>query len=142
MRSFFSATFLGVIYLAASLLIGEQHPFTLVPMYNSFQNYAYSFYLSDSTGTLIPFTRHFDCHNDYLSHIYGSVCDKNNIRHGNQIETDEQLKLIGKSMMEELNKHQRSLLPTGIIQLHRVCYFAQGGSMKENDKMMYEQTNY
>lgn len=132
----------GVVYVVLSLLIGEQHPFTLVPMYSNLPNYAYSFYLSDDKGQILPFAKYFKCADDYPAHTYNAICEDKKISYGNGLETEEQLAEIGKQMIAELKEHQYALLPKGQVQLHRINYFMENDSLKEVDSKMYEEPNY
>ncbi len=136
-KNAFRGILLGLIYVAISLVIGEQHPFTLVPMYNGFQNYAYSFYMTTADGKLLPFHVYFDCKDDFPSHLYGSICDKIGVNAGNETETDIQLNRVGEDMLLTLKKRHLLPLPKGEIQIHRICYYSENGLIKSRSKKMY-----
>jgi len=129
-------------YLFLSLLFGEHHPFTLVPMYNSFPNYAYSFYLADSTNRLLPLAQYYSLADDELSHHYSSICQVQNIAFGNQCESPDQLQKIGSAMFAKLKHYRYAELPARKIQLHRVCYFLQADTIAQNDLVMFEANPY
>ncbi len=135
----FRGIILGLLYVAASIIIGEQHPFTLVPMYNGFPNYAYSFSMTTADGTLLPFNVYFDCKDDFPSHLYGSICDKMGINAGNETETDMQLKRVGEAMLLSLKRYSTQPLPKGEIQLHRICYYSENELIKSSAKKMYSE---
>jgi hypothetical protein len=52
---------LGVLYIVLSLAIGEQHPFTLVPMYTSFINEARVLSLTTTDNRLYCAKRQVQC---------------------------------------------------------------------------------
>lgn len=128
----------GGIYIMLSLLLGELHPFTLVPMYNSIPNYAYSFYLSDSSNHLLPLGDYYYLANDELSHKYTTICEREHIKHGDQQETMQQLQIVGNAMFGKMKEYQRKKLPAGSIRLHRVCYFLRNDSILQSDLVMFE----
>lgn len=128
----------GLVYVLLSLLIGEQHPFTRVPMYSTFPNYAYSFYLSDTANNLLPLARYYHLADDELSHHYSAICEAQHIPYGNQCESPAQLQTIGRAMLNKLKPYRYAPLPAGNIQLHRVCYFLQGDTIAQNDLVMFE----
>lgn len=138
-KNAFRGIYLGLFYVAFSLVIGEQHPFTLVPMYNGFPNYAYSFYMTTANGKLLPFKNYFKCKDDYPSHLYGSICDKNGINAGNEMETDTQLAIVGKAMLATLKKQPKQPLPQGEIQIYRICYYSEVNKIKSRTKKMYSE---
>ena len=129
---------IGITYIVLSLLIGEVHPFTVVPMYSSFPNWAYSFYLSDSTSRLLPIANYFKYADDELGHNYAAICEQQKIVYGNQTETKIQLECVGKQMFGLLQAHQVAPLLQSYIQLHRVCYFMQRDSINVADIIIYE----
>lgn len=129
---------LGLSYVMLSLTIGENHPFTLVPMYNNFPNYAYSYYLSDGRGTLLPLAGYFKYDIGNLSHNFNAICQDKNIPHGFQMETEEQLREVGEAMISQVMEHRFARLPGDTLQLHRICYFMQGDTIAQKDVVMYE----
>jgi len=129
---------LGLGYIMFCLLIGEVHPFTLVPMYSSFPSWAYSFYLSDDDNRLLPLANYFNCGDDALSHYYSNICERKHIAYGNQAETKSQLENIGEQMINQLQSHQYKSIQKPTIRLHRVCYFLRNNSITSTDIIMYE----
>lgn len=129
---------IGALYLLLSLFIGEQHPFTRVPMYSSFPNYAYSFYLSDSANNLLPLATYYHLADDELSHHYSSICEGKKNPYGNQIETAEQLQSVGKLMFEKLKPYQYASLSTEKMRLHRVCYYLSENKIRQTDIVLFE----
>ncbi len=133
--------FVGLLYLGLSLFFGEVHPFTTVPMYSNFPNWAYSFYISNPSGRLVPVTHYYNCASDELSHQYSAICSQLHIPYGNRIETARQLQTIGQAMFAFLQKRQIKLLPEKErLQLHRVCYYIQNDTIASQDTVLYEES--
>jgi hypothetical protein len=130
--------FLGLCYIALSLIIGECHPFSLVSMYDSFPKTACTFYLSDNVGNLMPLQNYFDYKTADLTHNYYAICDKKKIAGGNETETQEQLHEIGKDMLNPLIQQLLIKEIPKKIQIHQVYYFLKNDSICSKEKMMYE----
>ncbi len=131
-------TALGLSYVVLSLLIGEVHPFSLVPMYNNFPNYAYAFYVSDEEGKLLPVNTYFNYGAGDLSHNYVAVCESQKVFHGYNRETSGQLAAVGKVMLQKLYTFKRDSVPAQRLQLHRVNYTLTNDSITSKDVLMYE----
>ena len=130
--------FICVAYVLLSLIFGEVHPFTKVPMYSTFPNWAYSFYISDSTNTIIPTRRYFSCADDELSHQYAAICERLGINYGNQIETQVQLDSIGKVMFLFLKEKQIKPLPMNRIKIKRVCYKIHQNQISQVEVILFD----
>jgi hypothetical protein len=126
------------IYVLLSLLIGEVHPFTKVPMYSNFPNWAYSFYLCDSSNTLLPIRNYFTCADDELSHQYSAICERLHINYGNQIETKVQLDSIGKVLFLFLKEKQINPLPMNRIKIKRVCYKIHQNQLSQVEVILFD----
>jgi hypothetical protein len=136
-NSIAGCTLLGVVYILLSLVIGEVHPFTTVPMYNKFPNYAYAYYVSDENGKMLPVGSYFNYNAGNLSHNYVAICESKKIIHGYEVETQDQLSQVGKEMLEQLIAYRRDSIPAKILQMHRVNYFLEKDSIKTKDVVMY-----
>lgn len=99
--------YIGIILI--TFIVREQYPFSLYPMYNSFPNYGYLFFFEgEEDVTLTPYMKinHAD-----VSHLYVAEAEKANIQHGYALESEEELKHIGKNIidvtfdMEELKEN-------------------------------------
>ena len=134
---FLRNTLFGVCYITLSLIIGEVHPFTLVPMYNNFPNWAYAFYASDDEGSLLPNNSYFKINSADLAHKYYTICQNNNIRYGDRIETDQELNLVGRLMLNELLDSKANNSFFDKVNIHRVCYFYENDSVNSQDIIMY-----
>ncbi len=129
---------LCVSYIALSALIGEVHPFTRMPMYSYVSNYAYSFYISNEQGKLIPIKDYFNYKADDLTHHFSAICERQNIPYGFGKEDITVLKSVGETMLTQMMHHQRKPIPAHKIQLHRIYYYLQNDSINKTDLMMYE----
>jgi hypothetical protein len=127
--------FLGYIFL--SLIFGEEHPFTKVPMYANFPNWAYSFYITDSNNILLPVRKYFSCANDELSHQYSAICERLKINYGNQSESGTQLDSIGAELIVFLKSRQVKPLPVNQIQLTRVCYSISQNKISQKEVKLF-----
>lgn len=128
----------GLCYIALSVWFGEVHPFTVVPMYNNFPNWAYSFYMSDKNNNIIPIATYFNYKDDELSHNFSAICSSENISYANKTIVDPELLKVGKLMALQLFKKKIKPLDTDSVRLHRVCYFLCNDSICSTDLILYE----
>lgn len=129
---------IAIIYTTLSLIIGEVHPFTTVPMYSHFPNWAYSFYLSNQQGRVIPYGHYFAFADDELSHRYFALCQQLHIPADNRAETTAQRQQVGQQLFAQLKAARVKPLPAGTIRLHRVCYYLQADTIAKQDIVLYE----
>jgi hypothetical protein len=129
------------LYLSLSLLIGEFHPFSQFPMYNSFPNYAYAFYVSNENEQLVPYSKnfHFNKNAGHLAHIFYATFSHYNYPYGYNQEDSTHLKVVGKELIERLlsqentdNYHFDTLI------LYKRCYFLREEQIHYTDQIMYE----
>jgi hypothetical protein len=128
----------GLCYLILCLMVGEVHPFTVVPMYNNFPNWAYAFFVTDIEGKLLPGVKYFKTSSADLSHRYWAICERDRITCGNQTETKEELRKVGEVMLKDLMNNNLREFPSDTIQLHRVSYYFQNDSILSTNVLMYE----
>jgi hypothetical protein len=108
--STFWAIIPGLSYVAISVAIGsEQHPFSMMPMYSSIPNIAYSFKLSDGQGNLVPIRPAFKTSSGRLSHAYPSYCGAAGIVCGTGQETALELKAVGRLLAQTMPSPQIAL---------------------------------
>ena len=131
-------TSFGLGYLLLCLLAGEVHPFSLLPMYDSFPNWAYAFYVSDKQETLLPNNKYFTIPAMDLAHNYYAICEDQKINTGYEMETKQELNKAGEIILEKLLAKHSALLTADTLQLHRVCYSFQGDSVVTHNTIMYE----
>lgn len=132
-------TVLGSVYILLSLLIGECHPFSRVTMYNSFSSSSYAFYLSDSTGRLLPFKTYFDYSADDVGHNYWVVNDLYPDSSG--IETASVRYKRGTVLWQKIAAHARTAALPGSMQIHRVAFYLKGDSIAKTDMVIYNIAN-
>lgn len=125
-------------YILISIFTGEWHPFTRVPMYSSFPNYGYAFYLADSTGQPAFFHKY---DSGFISHVYVSIAQNLHIKNGFQMETRDELTQIGKGMLEEMLRSDKNKFPKGVITLHRVAFAFEGDTIAKHDVILYSTIN-
>ena len=140
-KSFLRNTSFGLGYLLLCLLIGEVHPFSLLPMYNSFPNWAYAFYVSDKQDNLLPNNKYFAIPAMDLAHNYYAICEDQKINTGYEMETKEELNKAGEIMMQKLLAKHSASLTADTLQLHRICYSFQGGCVVTHNTIMYERAS-
>lgn len=128
--------FLFLLYLILCLLLDEFHPFSRYPMYSSFPDYSYVFYLS-SEEKLVPFNGNFRMKANDVSHLYVAVCEKHNFLHGSGLESDSQLTVVGKEMFEQILETKIGNLSQDSLAIHREHYFYKDGKIQKNDKILY-----
>lgn len=124
-------------YVIVSWFSGKEfHPFSRYPMYDSFPNYSYSFYVADSSGKLIPYRTNFKTQANEMGHMYSEICEGQHIAHGMGRETPSQLNAVGCEMLTFLKKARKETLRKNTISIHRVYYsFKNGVIVKEDDEL-------
>ncbi len=137
-KSILRNTSFGLGYLLLCLFLGEMHPFSLLPMYDSFPNWAYAFYVSDKQDNLLPNNKHFTIPAMDLAHNYYTICEDQKINTGYERETKEELNKAGEIMLEKLLAKRANTLTADTIQLHRICYSLEGDSVIAHNTIMYE----
>lgn len=102
------------VYLTGGLCFGEIHPFSQYPMYSTFPNWAYVFYVTDQHDSLLP-AQTLGVSSNQLGHMYYGICKKNGISVGDGKETTQELNRAGDEMLfliAERNKEQFPLHKT------------------------------
>jgi hypothetical protein len=127
-----------LIYLVGVILFGEVHPFSKFPMYNSFANWSYVFYVTDVNDSLIPcYKLNTTC--GKLGHNFYAICSKKNIRYGDGLESNLELKKIGFEMMQLLlNKPENSLRKKEKLKLWRTIFYYKNDSILHKNQLIYE----
>jgi hypothetical protein len=131
MKTYFAALF----FVVGAFLFGEFYPFTKFPMYSSFPNYSYVFYLTNKKGDFIPLNR-YNTYGGAFSHVFFSTANDMNIQNGYGKETAVELNRIGEKMMHHLEIGSKKGLSD--IQIHRLHFFHQGAKIIKKDKVIYE----
>lgn len=126
----------AILYMTCSLLIGEIHPFSCFPMYSSFPNWSYAFYLADKNDKLIP-AEEFHTNGGKMGHTFYSICSSKKILYGNGMESDKELQTIGKEMMNLIVLNNKTAKYSNIA-LHRIYFYYQHDTIKKQNKIIHE----
>ena len=135
MNTVFKYSLFCVSYVILSLIIGESHPFSREPMYNSFPNLSVAFYLSDSSGHLLPVKKYFRYNTDAITHNYHSI--EESIGYP-QKESKSLLNEIGQKMWAQIRPHAYPATDTHGITIHRASYFLSKDTICQNDQILYQ----
>lgn len=123
----------GLMYVVLCLLVGENHPFSLVPMYDSFPDQSYSFYLSNEQNKILPVESYFTYRAEDIAHNYYAIYD-----HLSGNETDSMLHETGQAMWQRLLPN---IKPTAhladTVYLHRVTYYLHDDTINSSDEILY-----
>ena len=132
-----------IFYVVISLLIGKDfHPFSLFPMYNSFPNYSYVFYLKNERGEIVPYTQRFTLAKNAgsVAHQYSSFFNFHHYRSGFGEEDSVHLKEAGKELMGMLLQGENtSKFGFDTLMLYRRYYRLHNDSLNYQDDLIYEQ---
>jgi hypothetical protein len=135
--------FLLIFYVVISLLIGKDfHPFSMFPMYNSFPNYSYVFYLKNEKDSMVPFFPNFlrGKNAGALAHQYGSFFSYHHYVAGFGQENRSNLNEAGKDLMETLLQGEpRAKFGFDTLFLYKRYYHLDHDSINYRDDLIYEQ---
>jgi hypothetical protein len=133
-----SSFIIVLIYIIGVIVFGETHPFSLFPMYNSFTNWSYVFYITDQNDSLIPCNK-LRTTGGKLGHNFYAICNKKNIGYGNGLESNLELKKIGFEMMQMvLNKPKNIKMKNEKLKLWRTFFYYKNDSIMQLNQMIYE----
>ena len=136
--------FLFTAYLAVSLFIGyECHPFSTFPMYNSFPNYAYVFFLKNERNETVYYGLNVangrKKNAGYVAHVYYSFFNHHHYNVGMGREKPEHLAQAGAQMMDMIMDGENfSTKNFDTLKLYRRYYFLAHNRLKFRDDLMYE----
>ena len=134
-----------LFYLVASLLIGKEfHPFSRFPMYNSFPNWSYVFYLKNEKNELVCYRRDLadgDKKNaGAVAHMFSSLFDYKGYNYGDGLEDSIQLRSAGKDLMTMILKNEDpNRFKFDTLKLYKRYYHLQKGQIVYRDDLMYAQ---
>ena len=124
-------------YVVVSLLIGKDiHPFSRYPMYDSFPNYSYSFYVADDDNQPVYFMNNFKTQANEIGHMYSEICEEHNFNHGMGLETDSQLTVVGGELLDYIIRAREKKLVTDSLSIHRVYYLFENDKIIRHDKQL------
>ena len=135
--------FLLIFYVVVSILIGKDfHPFSTFPMYNSFPNWSYAFYLKNEKGDVVPYRTNFlpGKNAGLVAHQYSSFFSYHNFRCGFGEEDSLNLKMAGKELLGMLLQGEnRSKFAFDTLKLYKRFYYLKNDNIMYRDDLMYEQ---
>lgn len=134
-----ASVYLFFVFIISSWLIGEQHPFSRYPMYNSFPNYAYIFVLENKQNEHLPLIKYSRLNSAEISHLYFSALKKNQIlEYGMGVEDDFVDRLnIGEEMFEQI-KWKETKDSLSCLKLSRIFLKIESGKLLKQEKTLYE----
>lgn len=122
-------------YVAIAMWVGEVHPFSQFPMYNSFPKWSYVFYIKTEDGRIVSTQKELDCKNDWIPHIYYTACENRNIAYGLGQETPEQMKLVGDEIMAALLKNKHAF-QAETLYFYKKHFYLEGHTLNTNETLM------
>lgn len=122
-----------ILYGLGFLIFGETHPFSRYPMYSSFPNWSYVFYITDEHDKIIPFEK-INIHGAEVSHLYYLISEDLQILCGDFQESEEDLDIIGRKMLEVIKAQKGFDYPT--IKLYRDGFYLENDSIKRVKHLM------
>ncbi|CAN5165043.1 hypothetical protein BH09BAC1_BH09BAC1_20060 [soil metagenome] len=81
---------------------GELHPFSQFPMYNSFPEWSYVFYIKTHEGRVVSPLLEMKSNSKAVAHVYYSACQKYGVAYGMNLETPLQMKMIADEILSSL----------------------------------------
>lgn len=123
-----------LVFLLGSLLLAEQYPFTRFPMYNSFPNYSYVFYLSDLNNQPIPLSE-VEMGGGELAHNYFAIANARHFPNGKNLETTQHLRQIGYEMAIIIRQKKPNFKVP--FQIHRLYFYKSKNQLKRQDRVIY-----
>lgn len=126
------------MYILLSLFMNEFHPFSRFPMYSSFPNWSYSFFITDSSNQFIPFKK-VNISGGEMGHWFYSICESKKIKYGDGMESKQDLKLVGKEMMNLLwRRNDFSDNKKTDIKLYRLYYSYNADTIQKKYFILYD----
>lgn len=133
-----------ISYVVISLLIGKEfHPFSTFPMYSSFPNYGYVFFLKNEKQQIVNFDRNFSEAKNagYVAHTFYSFCGSHHYSCGFGKEEPTHLKEAGKALLEMIVKDENTAaLGCDSLLLYRRFYHLENEQLIYQDDLLYAQT--
>ena len=135
---YFRRVLLLLIYVLGVLALGETHPFSQYPMYNSFPNWSYVFFFTDKNQNLIP-CNHIGTTGGELAHKFYSIMENSGYSYGYEQEDPNHLKEVGAIIVDQLDFKAviNNNIPEDSAHLVRICYKFKGDSIKSSKQIIY-----
>ena len=125
-----------VLYLVCSLVFGEFHPFSKFPIYSSFPNWSYCFFIQNTKGDTLFWDKELGTYEASVSHMYSSICQYENIKYGHGMESAEELEIVGNLIMNQVIENQPKSLKMDTLYLWRKHFSVHSGSIHEESALI------
>jgi hypothetical protein len=133
-----SGFIIALTYFIGVMIFGEAHPFCKFSMYSSFADYSYVFYFTDNENKMIKCTD-LNTTGTNLAHMYTTICEKNDFKHGHGMESDSVLHEIGKQMLNIIRINNLKLTHNNKkVKINRMYFYYEGKDIKCKKQEMYE----
>lgn len=120
----------GYIYVVLCICVWQEfHPFTRMPMYDTFATHHFSFKVTDSQCRLIATQYNLNMHSGALSHLFSTICRIQKTSFTPAQMQDNRLQLIGKEMMDKIKLKNTHTLNTDTLHLYMVCDYYSNNQM-------------
>jgi hypothetical protein len=129
-----------VVYVVLSWVIGEHHPFSRIPMYHSFPNYAYTFNILDNENQMIPLKEISKMGAAEISHLYFSAINNSDIiYYGSGIEDSLDMESIGEEVFNNIVWKENIDLNEKCFKLERIYLsINESNELVTKSKILYE----
>lgn len=146
LKLLFSRYIVYITVIGLTILVRENFPFSMYPMYNHFPNYAYTFYLEDDKGNNLASL--LSISHGSLSHLFFNECNKLNMHYGYGTEDPEQLEIVSKNTIKSaINPAILEREQIQAVSLYRIHNYIdqQGHIVSDTNKLAtidtYERTS-
>lgn len=135
---YFRKVIIAFLYLLGFLILGETHPFSQYPMYNSFPNWSYVFYFTNTQNELIP-CNNFGISGGELAHMFYANMNDKGYHYGYEQEDPKELEEIGEIIVSQLDLKNTSLSrgSADTIFLTKICYKFESDSIVKTKQKFY-----
>jgi hypothetical protein len=127
----------GYCYFVLSICVWQEfHPFSRMPMYDTFTSYNFSFKVTDKSNRLIATHYNLNMHSGALAHLFSTICRRQGISFTPEQISNRRLQLIGNEMMQKIKLKASNTINTDTIQLYIVCDYYSGNSIKTTEQLL------
>jgi hypothetical protein len=127
--------FIGTLYILLCLIIGEDHPFSRVEMYNSFPKTSHSFFLCSTNGKVIPLKNFFHYSSENLTHNYNAICQSLQ----GKVPENELAHKAGKMLWLQIKPYQYRDLELDSIQICELTFAYDLNKLKLTPQVLDEE---
>lgn len=131
---FFNKYFIFLLYVVFSLLLKNEHPFSNLPMYNTFPKYSLVFYIQNRKGKM--FNHGIKYKSTDISDLYDAYMERNKLNEESLSEKDFQK--IGKEIMSFVKeKNEKNV--KGCFQVIKVKNIIRNKTLEMEKDVLYEE---